>query len=437
MSFARARGRYLAAMGLATVPIVVMACKEASQPVGVPLDDAGSVTATTTTTTTTTATATTTTTTATATAPTTAIATTTATPPTFHMPTCPNGKFCAPEPAKISSKDAGASAPYAKCEATTTFPGDSPDSGYRMYRVVSFDKDGTDAARATDPKACCYSWYTPCPGGRALRSAERDVAIVAPTATRGDWCAAIDALDVVGLSPETRAALAMHWAREAAFEHASVASFARATLDLMAVGAPPELLAEVQAAALDEIEHARITFALARAYGGADVGPGKLPAIALASTHTRTLAEVARDTFIDACEGESIAALAVHEAARRAEDPTVRALLSRIADDEDRHAALAWKTVAWALRAGGADVRDALERAASELRDTGTRACTAAVAPASDNALARHGILSDEEQRTLRARAISEVVLPSVDALLGAQTPPCRPRTSRRNQSKA
>lgn len=75
------------------------------------------------------------------------------------------------------------------------------------------------------------------------------------------------------------------------------------------MGAPPDLLAATQRAALDEIEHARISFALATAYGGRPVGPAALAALPGAC---RSLADIARTTFIDACVGESVAS-ARHE----------------------------------------------------------------------------------------------------------------------------
>src|SRR6185369_6085591 len=80
-----------------------------------------------------------------------------------------------------------------------------------------------------------------------------------------------------------------------------------------------------------------------------------------------SLAELAAETFADACAGETVAALALREAAAAPCDPIVRDLLSRIADDEERHAELAWRTVAWALTAGGAPVRDALTAAAADV----------------------------------------------------------------------
>ena len=151
---------------------------------------------------------------------------------------------------------------------------------------------------------------------------------------RADWSAAIGALATAHLSDEERASLADHWTREAAFEHASIASFAQLTLDLLSVGAPPELLEAAQRATLDEIEHARITFALAAAYGAHPVGPAALAALPGTS---RTLAAVARSTFIDACVGESVASAALAEASR--DDHRPRATRAARDDVERRGAA--------------------------------------------------------------------------------------------------
>src|SRR5262249_21588545 len=160
------------------------------------------------------------------------------------------------------------------------------------------------------------------------------------------------------IAPEIRAALAAHWEREAAFEHASVAAFARASLALLAAGAPPDLVAATHAAAIDEIEHARLGYALASAYGAEPRGPAALPAAA--PPFSGSLEDLAVETLIDACAGESAAALALREASAAVRDEGVRAVLSRIADDEERHAELAFRTVAWAARAGGEPVARAL-----------------------------------------------------------------------------
>ncbi len=69
-------------------------------------------------------------------------------------------------------------------------------------------------------------------------------------------------LDARGGSPE-RAALGAAWLRNALMEHASVAALARFTLELLAVGAPADLIRDSNAAASDETRHAELCFALA------------------------------------------------------------------------------------------------------------------------------------------------------------------------------
>jgi hypothetical protein len=370
MSLSTARLRYLSAIR-AVLPLMLAACKDPAQP----QNDSG------------------------------AAATTSGGPttrPEFHMPSCPNGAFCVPETAKADA-DASAPAPYARCGATATHPEDAKeDSGFKTYRAISFSPENTAAERKKDPAACCYTWVTPCPGGRAFRDATGTPS-VARTLERTDWAAAIGALATTHLSAEERAVLADHWTREAAFEHASIASFAQLTLDLLSVGAPPDLLEATQRATLDEIEHARITFALATAYGARPVGPAALAALPGTS---RTLAALARSTFIDACVGESVASAALAEASRASSDPVLRDLLATMSRDEERHAELAWRIVAWALRAGGAEVAQVLELAKDEI-------VTELVSLARD-------VAASPADAELRAMVLREVVLPCTVAMLGA-----------------
>jgi hypothetical protein len=120
--------------------------------------------------------------------------------------------------------------------------------------------------------------------------------------------------------------------RDAFFEHASVAAFARLSLSLLAFGAPPDLVADAHRAALDEIRHTQISFALA----GAAIGPGPCPAFAELRAH-RSLAELAEESFVDGCIGETCAALELRAiATRNGDDPTILAM----AEDEERHAEL-------------------------------------------------------------------------------------------------
>lgn len=152
---------------------------------------------------------------------------------------------------------------------------------------------------------------------------------------------ALDALDAA-----QRMDLHAYWLEAAMAEHASVASFARFVMQLLALGAPAELVSDAQQAIGDEVEHAKIAFTLAAHYGGTAVAPGKFD-LAGGLEHAQDVREILASVIAEGCVGETIAATEIAVAAANASDPAVRRALATIADDESRHAALAWKTVRW------------------------------------------------------------------------------------------
>src|SRR6202042_477762 len=124
---------------------------------------------------------------------------------------------------------------------------------------------------------------------------------------------------------------------------------------LLAAGAPADLVALAHSAALDEIQHARLCFALASAYAGEEIAPGPFPL----GSEVRVgadLKSLAASTFAEGCVGETVAAVVASAQLAQATDPAVRAALAEIAADEARHAELAWRTVAWAVQTGGIEV---------------------------------------------------------------------------------
>jgi hypothetical protein len=206
---------------------------------------------------------------------------------------------------------------------------------------------------------CCYTLeceVEACGSGRPFMIDAR--ARVAPLRSGAQWCVTLEPA-LAHLGATDRALLAEAWSLDAQAEHASVASFSRFAMELLSVGAPPELVAGAHRAALEEIEHAQICFALASAYAGAPRGPGAL-AVDGAMQRSGDLAAILRATVEEGCVGETLAAVEADAAASAASDPVVRTALSRIAADEARHAALAWQTVAWALQHGGAAARHAV-----------------------------------------------------------------------------
>jgi len=261
-------------------------------------------------------------------------------------------------------------------------------------------------------KLCCYTVQNKvdCTGRPYLVD---DVAVTArPHRGERGWCDDTSLAPLVDdLTTEARTALAKAWTRDGLFEHASIASFGRFALELLAVGAPAELVARAHEAALDEVRHARLCLGLASAYAGAPVGPSGFPFKNRVEV-THDLAALAANTACEGCIGETVAALQAREQLARATDPAVRAALEIIAEDEARHAELAWSTVVWAIQTGGDEVRNAVAEVFAGLEVVEE---TAGPFP---GALESHGRLHPAEERRLAARAIVEVVRPAARLLL-------------------
>jgi hypothetical protein len=244
---------------------------------------------------------------------------------------------------------------------------------------------------------------------------------------REDWQpeAAPVALPDAHLDARTADALARDWLHDGCEEYASIAAFARFTMHLVSVGAPPEMIAESQRAAIDEIEHARACFALAERYGGRTMGPGELSLEG--AMPPVTLAEIAALTAEEGCVGETLGVLLAEQQLAMATDPVVRSLLANahIVDDEARHAELAWRFVAWAVARGGEPVRIAV-RAAIRRAVADTLANPIRSYDGVDVAAWRaHGRLTCADALAVAARGVREIVEPCAAALLG-DPPPSR-----------
>lgn len=242
---------------------------------------------------------------------------------------------------------------------------------------------------------------------------------LAPVAARGDYGTALaPCLD--GLDAVAKARLSRAWLEVGSMEHASIAAFARFCLQLLELGAPHALLVAAQAAMSDETEHTRLAFALASHYAGAGLGPGALPMDG--ALRESGLEEVLELVLREGCIGETVAALEAAEALAHARDPVVRSVLERIARDEQAHAELAWRFVAWAI-----DQRPELaHRVERELLVEANALRLSPGEATSERCAARvgafdplpHGILSDAERVAVRAAAWRDVVQPCASRLL-------------------
>ncbi|MEZ4317093.1 MAG: hypothetical protein R3F61_06305 [Myxococcota bacterium] len=146
------------------------------------------------------------------------------------------------------------------------------------------------------------------------------------------------------------------WARYALAEHASVAAFARHTLELLALGAPLELIEAVGRAQADEVRHAAVCLAMARVHG-ADVEIGPLDTGLPPST---TLFDVLAGVASEGCVAEALSVWSMLDDLETEADPQARAVLESLVQDEMRHAELAWRTMRWGFPQLGEAEQDAI-----------------------------------------------------------------------------
>jgi len=141
-------------------------------------------------------------------------------------------------------------------------------------------------------------------------------------------------------------------------EAVSVHAFDRLERELEMHRAPATLLREARRARRDEVRHTAMTTCLARRHGASP----RLPD-APAPARTRTLYEVALENAVEGCIRETYGAVQGLIEAQTSRDVTMRRAMRSIANDECRHAELAWAVHAWALPRLSEDERRAVKRA--------------------------------------------------------------------------
>lgn len=191
---------------------------------------------------------------------------------------------------------------------------------------------------------------------------------VAPLREGRDWGLADVVPRLEHLSGDERAEQAAHWARLGQMEHASIAAFARFSLQLLMLGSPPELVEACTQALADETRHARLCFQLASQYAGHGIAPGVLDIER--SLEASSLVDIVDLVITEGCVGETNAALEALAAAQAATDPVVANVYAQVAEDEQRHAALAFRFLRWALAQADAEVRPRIQQALLALPST-------------------------------------------------------------------
>ena len=174
--------------------------------------------------------------------------------------------------------------------------------------------------------------------------------------------------DVSELSADARALLRDLWLHDARKEHASVPAFGRVAWQLVALGAPANLIRRAHQSSIQEIDHAERCFTLASAYAGEDLGVQAMPELLTASAALpgdlgKALEQVAIEALIDGALLEDYNAELAATALPDVTDAAAREALVRVVEDERDHARLAWDIVAFCVERGGGPVEKALRKA--------------------------------------------------------------------------
>lgn len=168
------------------------------------------------------------------------------------------------------------------------------------------------------------------------------------------------------------------FARAAKLEAISIPAFERLARELAHHGADPELVRAAHRARRDEVRHAAAMRTLAREAGEREanlVAPdvGELP--------VRSVFAIALENAVEGCLLETFAALVATHQARHATSYRVRRKMDAIANDETRHAELAWAVDAWCRARLTTEENAALDRA-REAAIVGLKTAIASAAPA-------------------------------------------------------
>jgi len=205
------------------------------------------------------------------------------------------------------------------------------------------------------------------------------------------------------------------WMEQAEGEHASVASFARHTLQMMSIGAPSTLITASQKAGIDEVRHAKISYGFASTSLDSNFGPG--PIDVEGSLKKMNLNEITKSIIEEGCIEETISAVEAHVGASTAEDSSIKASLLQIASDETNHAQLAWDTIQW-ITDRFRETQDLVQETFySELESRLLETETFLEAPFCLDSVADHkfrdyGLIVDGTKNKIRVAAMRDIIKP-------------------------
>ena len=257
---------------------------------------------------------------------------------------------------KIAIAAAIGTLPIAACSLC----GGSPQKFDVTFQACADDDAGTC------PSTCDEACRANAPAGRFGECADFDAGSVPITPGTSVTVQCLALVDCTGRKLDGLAAPELDWlARAAWLEASAIFAFRRLARELRAHGAPRALVRAARACARDEVRHARAMIALAKRRGAT------VPPIARASYEVRDLEAIAIENAVEGCVSETYGAAVAAWQGASARDPEIARVMSEIAPDELRHAAVGWAVHAWSERRLAPEarkrVREARDQAARHL----------------------------------------------------------------------
>jgi tetratricopeptide (TPR) repeat protein len=221
-------------------------------------------------------------------------------------------------------------------------------------------------------------------------------------------------LDFSFLNTSEREQVGAFWSDKGREEHASIAAFSRFILQLLRLGAPPELIAEAARALSDEIEHAKLCFGIASAALGYSVGVGSINMEDCLANNDNPWS-ILEATLVEGCIGETVSSALEFASLNRCKNDTISTILKRIAKDEIRHSKLAWKSAKWILEQYP-ELREKARKLLSEITICALSRNSLETPEEKDSKLVEYGLLpshivGEETQRVYQQSIVSQARL--------------------------
>lgn len=226
------------------------------------------------------------------------------------------------------------------------------------------------------------------------------------------------------LDPDVRAELARIWAERIPTEYRSITGFSTLSFDLIAAGAPVDLVAVCHRVCIDELRHTELAVRMVEIYGGTLPELPREISVLPSDESLNVVAQACRSAILISCLGETFACTELAMLRDRAVDPVVAGVLRIFLADEIVHARIGWAYLAHAFKTADENTRKAVAAAIPEYvagigaNLFGTDEKPAAVDVTNDDArLASHGVCSMREEQDLYRKFIPEVFIPGLRAV--------------------